>query len=535
MNCRWLFHPVALNRATDEGEQLMNEDKKQMDFSRRNFLKTTGAITATTGLALSTLGLTVNKAVAACDPIPQTWDETYDVVVVGSGFAGLSAAIEAKNSKSTVVILEKMPVPGGNSTINGGGMAVVGSPIQDKAGVKDSVDAMLGDMYKAGLGLNYPAQARMVAEQSLDAFLWCRDYLGVQFKDKLAQFGGHSVPRTHTTYNQSGSGIVKPMLDKAKELGIPLKKKTFVKGLIQDKNGRVVGLEVISRYKEGKKSSGPSRFIKANKAVVMASGGFAADVSYRSTQDPRLDAEINTTNQKGATAECLKEMLRLGANPVQLSWIQLGPWASPDEKGFGLAPIFAAYSAFTHGVLINPPTGERFVNELADRKVRADAIIKTGNVAVAICDVDGAAASKHVHQKLLDRKVLYAFDNLKNLAAHYEMPYEKLKAQVERYNKFVAQKDDPEFNKPLIMKQKQIVKAPFYAVRLWPKAHHTMGGVEINTKAEVVNIETGQPIEGLFACGEATGGTHGACRLGTVAIPDCIVFGRIAGKNAAKA
>jgi len=512
----------------------MSDVKTPAEISRRAFLKTTGAVTATTGLALTSLGLTASKAVAACDSMPEVWDQSYDVVVVGSGFAGLSAAIEAKNAKASVIVLEKMPVPGGNSIINGGGMAVVGSPIQEKNGIKDSVDAMLADMFKAGLGLNYPAQARMVAENSLEAFLWCRDYLGVQFKDRVAQFGGHSIPRTHTTYNQSGSGIVQPMLKKAKALGIPLKKKIYVKKLIADKSGRVVGLEVIERYVEGK-APGAGKFIKANKAVVMASGGFAADVSYRSTQDPRLTAEINTTNQPGATAECLKEMLRVGANPVQLSWIQLGPWASPDEKGFGLAPIFAAYSAFTHGVLINPPTGERFVDELADRKVRADAIIKTGNVAVAICDSDGAAASAHVMPKLLERKVVYTFDNLKDLAAHYEMPYEKLKAQVERYNRYVAQKKDPEFNKPLVMNQKPIVKAPFYAVRLWPKAHHTMGGVEINTKAEVLNIVTGKPVEGLFACGEASGGTHGACRLGTVAIPDCIVFGRIAGKNAAKA
>lgn len=512
----------------------MSDGNRNTDISRRKFLKVTGAATATTGLALSTLGLTATKSIAASEVIPEKWDESYDVVVVGSGFAGLSAAIEAKNANASVVILEKMPVPGGNSTINGGGMAVVGSPLQAKAGVKDSVDIMLADMYKAGLGLNYPVQARMVAEKSLGAFLWCRDYLGVKFKDKLAQFGGHSVPRTHTTYNQSGSGFVRPMLTKVKELGISLKKKTFVKRLIQNKEGRVVGLEVITRYVAGKESSGRSKYIKANRAVVMAYGGFAADVSYRSTQDPRLSAEIRTTNHSGATAECLMELLRVGANPVQLSWIQLGPWASPDEKGFGLAPIFAAYSAFTHGVLINPPTGERFVNELADRKVRADAIIKTGDVAVAICDADGAKASSHVMPKLLERKVVYSFDNLNDLATHYEIPQDKLKAQIERYNKYVSQKNDPEFGKPFKMNQKPIVKAPYYAVRLWPKAHHTMGGVEVNTDSQVINIETRQPIAGLFACGEATGGTHGACRLGTVAIPDCIVFGRIAGKNAAR-
>jgi len=512
----------------------MNDEQKNK-ISRRNFLKFSGATTATTGLALTGLGLSSAHAVAAETSIPKKWDYNHDVVVVGTGFAGLSAAIEAKNAKADVIILEKMPVAGGNSTINGGGMAVVGSDIQRAAGVSDSVEAMLKDMYKAGLGLNYPVQSRMVAEHSNEAFIWCRDYLGVKFKDKLAQFGGHSIPRTHTTHNQSGSGIILPMLEKAKQLGIKLKKKTYVKRLIQDGSGRVIGLEIIEKYKKGKEDSKKTKFVRANKAVVMATGGFAADINYRETQDPRLTDEISTTNHSGATAEGLKEMLRVGANPVQLSWIQLGPWASPDEKGFGLAPIFAAYSAFTHGVMINPQTGERFVDELADRKVRADAIIKTENVAVTICDAYGAKASAHVMQKLLDRKVVYAFDNLQDLAAHYKLPYDKFREQIKRYNKFVENQNDTEFNKPLVMKQKPITQAPFYAVRLWPKAHHTMGGVQIDPQGYVLDTEHGKPIPGLFACGESTGGTHGACRLGTVAITDCIVFGRIAGQNAASA
>ena len=137
--------------------------------------------------------------------------------------------------------------------------------------------------------------------------------------------------------------------------------------------------------------------------------------------------------------------------------------------------------------------------------------------------------------ELLERKVVYTFDNLADLAAHYKMSQAKLRAQIERYNSYVKANSDPEFKKPFSMKQKPILKAPFYAVRLWPKAHHTMGGVEINTDAQVINIATREVIPGLYACGESTGGTHGACRLGTVAIPDCIVFGRIAGKNIAKA
>ncbi|TKB46203.1 flavocytochrome c [Ferrimonas sediminicola] len=498
--------------------------------TRRNFLKMTGAATATSGLALA--GLANAKEGSA---LPANWDETFDVIVIGSGFAGLSAAIEAKNAGASVVVLEKMPVPGGNSIINGGGMAVVGSDIQSAHGVKDSVETMLADMYQAGLGLNYPEQARMVAERSNDAFEWCRDYLGVKFKDTLAHFGGHSVPRTHTTTIQSGAGFVQPMLAKCEALGVPMQKKIYVKRLIMDDTDRVVGLEVIRNYRQGKEDSKKVRFLKANKAVVVASGGFAADVAYRSTQDPRLTEELATTNHKGATSECLKELIRLGANPVQLSWIQLGPWASPDEKGFGLAPIFAAYAAYPHGLMVDPRTGKRFVNELADRKVRADAIIKTGHPAICLCDAAGTKPAAHVMGKLLERQVVRKFDSLQELAAFYQIPGDELLAQVGRYNRFVTEGKDTEFDKPLSMGQQPISDGPFYAARFWPKAHHTMGGVEIDTEARVLDISTHQPIAGLFAAGEITGGTHGACRLGTVAIPDCIVFGRIAGRNAANA
>ncbi|WP_417760961.1 flavocytochrome c [Shewanella sp.] len=509
----------------------MSNMNSNTDLARRNFLKLTGAATATSGLALA--GISAAQA-AEPVPIPKSWDKTFDVIVVGSGFAGLSAAIEAKRAGANVVVLEKMPVLGGNSTINGGGMSAMGSDLQKKLGIKDSKEAMLADMYKAGLGLNYPAQANMVVDKSNEAYEWCRDYLGVKFKDTIAQFGGHSIPRTHTTTNQSGSGIVQPMIAKCEEIGVAVEKKVYVKRLVVD-GGRIVGLEVIPRYREGQENSSKVKFYKAVKGVVMANGGFSADVAYRSTQDPRLTKELATTNQQGATAECLKEMIRIGANPVQLSWIQLGPWASPEEKGFGLAPIFAAYASYTHGIMVDPDTGERFVNELADRKVRADAILKIGKPGICFCDEDGMQPAKHVMGKLLEREVVHKFDTLKELAAFYKIPYDKMQAQVDRYNSYVKAGKDPEFDKPFQMGQKPMSVAPYYAVRFWPKAHHTMGGVEIDTEARVIDIETHKPIAGLFAAGESTGGTHGACRLGTVAVPDCIVFGRIAGQMAAKA
>ena len=458
--------------------------------------------------------------------MPEKWDNEADVVIVGSGFAGLSAALEARLAGATVLVVEKMGIAGGNSVICGGAMAVAKSPLQKQKGVEDSAELMVDDMVKAGHGLNYPELAKMVAERSAEAFLWCRDYLGAEFKDELAHFGGHCVQRTHTTANHTGAGIIRPMFKKAEELDITILKKTCVDRIITNGVERVAGIEVTINDER--------QFIRARRGLIVASGGFSADVSYRLTQDPRLTEKISSTNHPGATAECLKEMLRIGANPVQLSWIQLGPWTSPEERGFGWTPVFAAYSSFTHGIIVNPVTGERFVDELADRKIHVDAIIKTGNPAVSICDEDGAKPSAHVLEKLLRRGVVHKFDTLDALAVHYEMPVDKLKAQVTRYNEYVSKGSDPEFNKPFKMKQGPIATAPYYAVRLWPKVHHTMGGVQIDTSARVIDIRNGEPIPGLYACGEVTGGIHGACRLGSVAISECIVFGRIAGQQAAK-
>lgn len=501
-------------------------------LSRREFFKKTGKTALVAGVMASGIMGSVTDAEAK-QKLPN-WDEEFDVIIVGSGFAGLSAAIEASNNGASVAIIEKMPMPGGNSTINGGGFAAVGSSLQKKLGIKDSPEMLYKDMLKAGLGINYPTHAKIVAEKSGESFEWLKDYIGIEFKDTIAQFGGHSVPRTHTTLTQSGSAIVRPMLSKAKELGAKLKTKTIFCNFYFDDSNKVVGMKVKEgfRYKNGKYKK--IKNIKAKKGIIMASGGFSADIPFRKIQDPRLTSSINTTNQPGATSECIIEMLTNNATPVQLSWIQLGPWASPDEKGFGLAPIFAAYAAFPYGVIVDPKTGKRFVNELADRKVRADAMLKLDHYCISFCDSDGMQNSKHVMEKLLKRKVVIKFDTLKELADHYNVPFTELKAQVERYNSYVDKGKDLEFKKPFMMKKIAIKKAPFYCAKYWPKVHHCMGGVRTSEKAEVIDIRTEKPIKGLYAAGELSGGTHGACRLGTCAIPDCIIFGRIAGENIVK-
>ena len=469
---------------------------------------------------------------ANSNQLPIKWHEAADVVVIGSGFAGLAAAIEAGNAGASVIILEKMRGRGGNSVISDGLVAAAGSVQQMEQGIEDTPQDMFDDMLKAGLGLNHPDLVQLLVEKSAGTLQWTIEELGVQYKQQVSQLGGHSRPRSHTTSTQSGSVIIRQMLAKIKAQGITVRSRVYFEKFIQGTNGSIIGVKIRNGYQFPEANSGDVKFIKAAKAVVLASGGFANDVAFRSIQDPRLDREIDTTNKRATTGEALKEALRIGAAPVHLSCIQLGPWASPDEQMYGFGPLFASYIAMPYGIMVDPATGKRFVNELADRKIRADAILNLGKPCIGIADSQGVHVSGQKIDNCLKRKVVKNFENLTQLARNYGIPEKALQQTVEEYNTYVVQKRDKAFEKPILEGALPLLQAPFYGIRMWPKVHHTMGGIRINTHAQVINLD-GNPIEGLFAAGEVTGGIHGACRLGSCAITDCLVFGRIAGKNAA--
>jgi len=509
------------------------ENKKKKDtknLSRRDFIKVTGGAAALAGVGAT--GLVLSPRQASASELPKKWDEELDVVVIGSGFAGLAAATEARNAGASVIVLEKMMVPGGNSIINGGLIAAAGSPLQEKKGVKDSPERMFNDMLKAGRGLCHPELTRLVAEKSNEIVQWTIDYLGVEYRDKLNWLGGHSVGRSYRTTNSSGSGIVKKQLEKLKELGVELRKRTLLTRIIRDADGRVKGVEIRQGYKFPNPETGTVKYVKAKKAVVLATGGFGRDIYFRTVQDPRLKEDTDSTNQPGATAEGMLSALDIGATPVQISWIQLGPWACADTKGYGYADKFGNPCVFQRGIMVDPATGTRFVNELADRKVRADAMLANGHPAIGITDAEAASHYPLSLDLILKPGYLKKFDTLDDLASAFKMPAAELKATVERFNSSVAKGQDDEFGKPITKKAKPLVKTPFYAIRMWPKVHHCMGGIQINTDAKAIGLDR-KPIKGLYVAGEVTGGVHGAVRLGSNAIIDCLVFGRIAGKNAA--
>ncbi|MBA4419135.1 MAG: flavocytochrome c [Syntrophus sp. (in: bacteria)] len=511
----------------------MSEDeKKPKNPSRRAFLKSTGGAAAIAGIALGGLAVNPKETAAALNPMPKKWDETYDVVIIGSGFAGLAAAIEAKNAGATVTVIEKMFVHGGNSIINGGDFSAAGTKMQKEAGIQDSADIMYNDMMKTGLYLNHPGLAKTVAEQSNSALEWCQS-LGARFA-KVGFHGGHSVKRAHQTINASGSEVVNKLFDKVNALGIKVQTRTKLVRFVSDKGGRIVGIEVRTGYKFPDEKSGKTAYIKARKAVVLTSGGFSQDLALRQIEDPRLTDKFGSTNQPGATGEALLAACMAGAMDLQMDWIQLGPWTSPDEKGFGHVPLFCE-RLVGYGPMINPKTGKRFFKETGNRKERADAIILIGNPVIIMGD--SYAVPKQVFpnalQKGMEAGAIKKFDTLEDLAKNYNIPFEAFTAEIAKWNSFVEKKKDADLDCMIFQDAKPTVTPPFYAARLWPKVHHTMGGLVIDNNAQVMGFDL-KPVKGLYAAGEVSGGVHGAVRLGGVAMADCIVFGRIAGKNAAK-
>ena len=270
--------------------------------------------------------MTSNAATQPIEPIPEKWDEEFDVVVIGSGFVGLAAAIEAKLAGKSVAVFEKMRNPGGNSIINGGIPGVPGTPMQKKEGIDDSPELMMEDMLREGLGLNHPDKVRKLCEEALPTWQWTIDELGVEWnRDRVSQGGGHSVPRCSIIKNGSGSGIVLKEIEKLKTLGVPIRTRVLMERIIRDADGRVKGVMVREGYRFPNKDSGKTKFLKAKRGLVLAHGGFGADIPYRTIFDPKLTAEIGTTCQPGATSEAWREADRIGCQMIQTDWIQCAP------------------------------------------------------------------------------------------------------------------------------------------------------------------------------------------------------------------
>ncbi|MGL5668410.1 MAG: flavocytochrome c [Shewanella sp.] len=496
-------------------------------MKRRDLLK------AAVVLPVATLGSA--RTVHAENKDKILFNKEFDLIIVGSGFAGLSAAYSAnKAGLKNILVLEKMDAYGGASAICGGIVCMAGTTLQKKHGIEDSPELLVKDMLEAGRGFNHPELAMTMATQASTAYDMMMD-CGVQFKDKLLRLGSHSAPRGHIPANASGGGIVVPMHKYLLKKGVKFQNRTNVTAVINN-GSSVSGVAVQTNFdfKTGKFDKELN--YKSNHGVIIASGGWTNDKQFVKTTMP-VYAGLRSTAQSGATADMIKTLLAAGALPVMLDMYQLGPWGSPDERPAGPGSFFSDY-AFSEGIAIDPMTGKRFVNELASRRTRSEAELvvmhkgtkETPNYPFVFCGEETTKRAEGFHAAYRDGAVKKS-NSVAELAQRHNVDEATLASTIAEWNNIVKGKPDP-FNKPLDVRVE--LKPPFFSFRLSPVLHYCMGGVAITPDAEVINATTCEPIKGLFAAGEVTGGVHGMDRLGGCSSVDGLVFGQIAGKTAAK-
>lgn len=460
--------------------------------------------------------------------LPGHWDEETDVVVVGSGYAGLAAAIEALSAGAATIILEKMPYYGGNSIISGGGYCSSDSKLKlrEKLGLgEDSWRLHMEDTINGGARLSVPELVEVMAKKAPDGLNLFID-AGVSFANTLPRMGGHSAHRSHLTTDNNGRALSDPLRDLALAKGADLRLNAAVTRIWRENAGAPAsGVSVDS--------GGAVRNLRARRALILASGGFARDVAMRTRYNPNLTDAYNCSNHKGATGECIRFAQLVGADVTHMEHIQLFPTANP-ANGLLDRYALAAYSGTGYGVLNVERGGNRFVNELGGRD-------EVSNAQIDRCDKPSYTIlnkaifnALDVREDVIESGVssgrVIVSETAAGLADKLGMP--GLASTIDAHNAFIADGSDPDFGKPMGPHMIPMTQGPYYAIPQWPSIHFCMGGLRFDTQARVLDAR-GLPIPRLYAAGECCGGVHGANRLAGNAIAECIVFGRIAGTGAA--
>ena len=493
-------------------------------FSAKGFIDAVNDAAKKAGVTLAKADKKALKKAAR--ELPKT--SNYDVVVIGAGGAGFSAAITARNAGANVVLLEKMPAVGGNSLISGAEMNAAKNWVQPKLGINDdSPELHAQDTFKGGDGKGDMKVINVMTHQALDAAKWCRDYLGVRFEDdNLFFFGGHSRKRALIPVGHTGTEFIAKFQAKADELGIPVITNMKAEELIKNKDGRVVGVKATM--------DGSEYTFNAKGGVVLATGGFGANPEMVKKYNPKIDERFKTTDAPGTTGEALYMAERAGAQLVNMGYIQTYPICDPISGAIELI----ADARFDGAIMLNQE-GKRFVEELQRRDVLSEAILnQTGRYCWVLWNDKIGSISNTVkahaneYEAFTKQGVMTTCDDLKCIADFTKIPFDQLQKTVKRVSDMAGKGNDKDFNHRAGLMDMQ--QGKYYVIKAVPSTHHTMGGVRINEKAEALTAE-GKVIPGLWAAGEVTGVTHGTNRLGGNAYTDIIVFGRIAGEAAAKA
>lgn len=441
-------------------------------------------------------------------------DKSYDIVVVGSGGAGLASAIRAHDLGASVVVVEKMPVIGGNTNKASAGMNAAETKFQKLKGIVDSKDLFYKETLAGGKNKNNPELLRYFVENAPDAIDWL-DENGIELSG-ITTTGGMSIDRTHRPASGAAVGgfLISGLVKNLNKRGIEVMLDTNVTEIVTE-NHKVVGVKVVEE-------DGTNYIIKA-KAVVIATGGFSANREMVEKYRPDLKGFV-TTNHKGATGSGIMILEKLGAGTVDMGEIQIHPTVEQTTS------YLISESIRGGGAILVSQEGKRFVNELDTRdKVSADIIKLPEPYSYILFDQQVRDENKAVEEYVSNDLVVQA-DSITELANKLSIDANNLSKTIERYNQFVMNKQDEDFGRTTGMRH-PINTAPFYAIKIAPGVHHTMGGVTINTETQVLDNDK-HVIKGVFAAGEVVGGVHGANRIGGNAVADIIIFGMQAGKKA---
>lgn len=327
--------------------------------------------------------------------------------------------------------------------------------------------------------------------------------------------GGSTNKRSHRPAGGApvGSHFVSVMLKAVEKAGIDIRYNTKVTAILS-KDGKAAGVTV---------TEGDKTYNIDAKAVIIATGGFGANNDLVVSYKPDLKG-FGTTNFPGATGDALAWLKPFNVALVDMDQIQTHPTVVPVKN------IMITEAVRGNGAIVANREGKRFEQEMTTRDVMSAAILKqTGKTAFLVFD-QGVRDSLKAIESYAKQELLTEGATIGELAQKLNIPAADLEATVKRYNGFVDAKKDADFNRANM--PRKLETAPFYAVEIGPAVHHTMGGIKIDTDAEVIN-ESGSAVPGLYAAGEVTGGVHGANRLGGNAMADIAVFGKIAGTNAA--
>ena len=437
-----------------------------------------------------------------------------EILIIGAGGAGMTAAINAAQADKDVILLEKMPYPGGNTTRATSGMNAAETHYQKEQGIEDTVEQFIEDTMEGGHELNDIDLVTVLAENSAAGIDWL-DSIGAPLP-KISAMGGSTYPRVHAPEDGSGVGayLVTAFRNQLEEQGVNVFYETKATELLTDEDEAVIGAKA--------EAYGVEYTIYA-RAVILATGGFGANEDMYTSYREDLEGVV-TTNAPGATGDGIVMAEAVGADLVDMDQIQLHPTVEQSTS------MLIAESVRGNGAILVNQEGKRFTNEMGTRDVVSAAEqAQEGGYAYVIFDQnlrDNLAAV----EKYITIGIVTEGATIEELAEKLEIDPAVLSETLSTWNQAVADQKDEEFGRDTAM-DNDLSTAPYYAIKIAPGIHHTMGGVKINTNAEVINTD-GDVIPGLYAAGEVTGGIHGGNRLGGNAVADIVVFGKVASDSA---